>query len=563
MTPLIDNEKQSISASLKLMWNVLHNGLRPYKAQLIIAYTIHVIGWIAILSEPYFISLILDHALPAKNISLFWRYTSGFLLCLVVHLLCAFGRPIYLWPVTEGIFLELRKRLVFTILNKPASFHSQRETGDLLTRISNDTETLALYISERIFWMAASLLMIIGCVGFLLIWNHFLGLFALLSLPGYALLLAITRGPLARASLRARRKLSEQNAVLLDLLAGIQDIRFYQQARPSADRFKSAAEDFTRANIRAARISDWAVGGSDIFCELVSFTPFLVGGLLICLQVGRLTVGTLVAYNIYLVNMMIALTQLLAGITCLSRAEPLLKRIQEILNAPEERWPEAKEIDLVPECMQIEFCGVTYQPLGRNAVLSGFNLVIESGEKIALMGPSGSGKTTLLNLLSRQILPTQGEVLFGGRDIGCYSLSFYLQHFAYMTQHPHLFRISLRENIAMGWYNIPQDVVINASRLVHLHDTILALPAGYDTIFDDQKRWLSGGQKQQLLLARALVREATVLLLDEFTSALDHIIEQKILDTLFEVFPTATIICATHSDAVARRFSKVIYLSKI
>jgi ABC-type bacteriocin/lantibiotic exporter with double-glycine peptidase domain len=544
------------------MWYVLRDGMRRYRAQLLIAYAIHMTAWVAILSEPYFIAQILDKALPAASLPLFLRYASGFFLCLAVHLLCAFGRPIYLWPATEGIFLELRSRLVSTVLNKPAQFHARHETGDLLTRISNDTETLALYLSERIFWMAASMLMITGCIGFLLIWNHLLGLLALLSLPCYAALLAVTRGPLSRAALRARRKLSEQNAVLLDLLAGVHDIRFYQQARPGAARFRSAAEEFTRANVRAARINDWAVGGNDVFCELVSFMPFLVGGLLICMRIGGLTIGTLVAYNIYLVNIMIALSQLLAGITCLSRAEPILGRIRDILEEPEERRPEAREIGLVPDQPRIEFRDLSYHPPGRNAVLNGFNLIIEPGEKIALMGPSGSGKTTLLDLLARRIAPTQGEILFGGRTIEQYSLALYLYHFAYMTQRPHLFRVSLRENIAMGWYHIPEDVIVEASRHVHLHDTISMLPAGYDTVIDDHEGGLSGGQKQQLLLARALVHEASVLLLDEFTSALDHQVEEMILDTLFEAFPSATIICATHSDAVARRFSRVVHLPK-
>lgn len=558
-----EQEKGSILTSFKLMWNVLHEGVHRHRTQLLIAYAIHMAGWVAILSEPYFISLILDHALPARSLPLFWRYASGFFLCLGVHLLCAFGRPIYLWPAMEGIFLELRSRLVSTTLNKPAEFHAQRETGDLLTMISNDTETLAIYISERIFWMVASVLMITGCVGFLLIWNHFLGFLALLSLPCYAGLVAVTRGPLARASLLAREKLSKQNAVLLDLLSGVHDIRFFQQAQPGAGRFRSAAEEFTRANVRAARISDWAVGSSDVFCEFVSFVPFLVGGFLICLHAGGLTVGTLVAYNIYLVNIMIALTQFLAGITCLSRAEPLFRRIQAILEEPEERPPEIRDIELVPEHQRIEFRNVGYHPPGRNAVLNRFNLVIQPGERVALMGPSGSGKTTLLNLLSRQFVPTQGEILFGSRNILHYPLAFYLNHFAYMTQRPHLFRVSLRENIAMGWYHIPEDIIVDASRHVQLHDTIKALPAGYDTVIDEHEGGLSGGQKQQLLLARALVHEASVLLLDEFTSALDHAVEEKILHTLFEVFPKATIICATHSEAVARRFSKIVHLAKL
>jgi ABC-type bacteriocin/lantibiotic exporter with double-glycine peptidase domain len=556
-------EKQSIWTSFRLMWNVLNGGLRRHWTQLLIAYAISMVGWAAILSQPYFISLLLDRALPVRSLPLFCRYAGGFFLCLAVHLVCAFGRPIYLAPAMEGIFLELRSRLVSAVLSKPAGFHSRNETGDLLTRISNDTETLSLYVSERILWIATSALMIIGCVAFLLAWNQYLGFFAVLALPCYGVLVGATRRPLARAAVRARRKLSEQNAVLLDLLEGVHDIRFYQQAQPAGRRFRAAAEDFTRASIRAIRINDWTVGGSDVFSEIVSSMPFLLGGALICLHLGTLTVGTLVAYNICLVNIMIALAQLLAGVTCLSRAEPLFRRIQEILEEPEEPLPEAREVAQIPDRLRIEFRDVSYRPVGRKPVLRGFSLAVEPGQKIALMGSSGSGKSTLLNLLARQIVPTQGEILLGSRNIADYSLALYLSHFAYVPQRPHLFRLSVRENIAMGWYNIPEDIIIAAARQVHLHEAIDALPDGYNTIVDDRGGGLSGGQKQQLMLARALVHEAEVLLLDEFTSALDHAVEEKILDTLFENFPKATIICATHSEAVARRFDKIVHLCKL
>lgn len=554
---------QSVTALFRLLWNVLHDSLRQRRSQFLCAYVIYLIGWIAILGQPYFISLLLDQALATQSLPLFFRYAGAFFLCVMVHLSCGFSRSIIAAPAVEGIFLELRTRLISTILNKPAEFHGRHETGDLLTRISNDTETLSLFFYERILWIPASLLVIIGCTAFLLAWNHTLGLFTLLSLPCYAVLLITARGPLTRAAVRARRKLSEQNNVLLDLLAGVHDIRFFQQAQPSTRRFRAAAENFTRANVRAVRINDWAIVGNGVFSDIVSFMPFLLGGWLICLHIGTLTVGTLVAYNIYLVNIMAALAQLLTGVTSLARTEPLFRRIQEILAEPEEPRPTAQEIEGAPNHLRIEFRDVSYHHTGGKPVLESFNLVIEPGERIALMGPSGSGKSTLLNMLARQIAPIRGEILLGDRDIAAYSMAMYLNYFAYMTQHPHLFRLSIGENIAMGWYHIPQDVIIDAARRVHLHEAVEALPDGYDTIIGDRGQGLSGGQKQQLLLARALVHEATILLLDEFTSALDHETEEKILDTLFELFPTITILCATHSEAVARRFAKVVHLRKL
>jgi ABC-type multidrug transport system fused ATPase/permease subunit len=139
----------------------------------------------------------------------------------------------------------------------------------------------------------------------------------------------------------------------------------------------------------------------------------------------------------------------------------------------------------------------------------------------------------------------------------------YLLHFGYVRQHPYLFRTTARENIATGWYDIPLDVIISAAERVRIHDTIMGLPNGYDTIIGRDGIELSGGQQQRIALARALVRDPAILLLDEFTSALDRATEEEILDDLFTSVHEQTIICVTHSPSVASRFDRIVRLVKV
>ena len=179
------------------------------------------------------------------------------------------------------------------------------------------------------------------------------------------------------------------------------------------------------------------------------------------------------------------------------------------------------------------------------------------------MGPSGAGKSTVIDLLTRQISPDSGQILFGEQPVGDYSLPLYLLHFGYVRQRPYLFRTTVRENIATGWYDIPLDVIISVAKRVRIHDTIMALPDGYDTVIGRNGVELSGGQQQRIALARALVRDPVVLLLDEFTSALDRTTEEEILDDLFMNVQEQTIICVTHSLSVASRFDRTVMLEKL
>jgi ATP-binding cassette subfamily B protein len=340
-------------------------------------------------------------------------------------------------------------------------------------------------------------------------------------------------------------------------------VRFFQQQRQWFERLRQANAAYTRANVRASVFAQWSWGGVNAIGLLITLVPFLIGGYLICRGNPAISVGVLVAYYSYLTNLANKVQFVFGGLTYLAQGHPSLVRIRELLDYPEEAEPRRQGIESAPGHTAIEFRDLCYtHPLG-GRVLEGFSLRIEPGEKVAITGPSGAGKSTLVRLLLRFLLPSSGELLFGDRPVQDYDLGFYCTFFGYVSQSTHLFGLPIGENIAMGWYGVPEERIREVAGLVRLDPVIRRLPEGYDTVIGSGGTRLSGGQEQRLALARALVREPEVLVLDEFTSGLDREVEDAILDDLFRVFADQSILCITHSESVAARFDRVVRLDPV
>ena len=545
------------------LWRLLKPDSKGHRLPLAAAYLMALGGIAATFCAPWFLSAMLDTALPSENIALFYRYTAAILLSLAVFFIFSLLKTFFLANASEQIFCSLRRRLVSTIVKKPVRFFSRFDTGDLITRVSNDTEHLSLLVFDYVYASLYGLTMIILFVGLMLFWEWRLGLYTALSLPCYILLLYVMQKPLCKAANRARQKLSLQNDTMLDIISGVREIRFYQQFQSAGRRFSDATDLFTTDNIRSVLIGEWAYNSLELLSRLIALFPFLLGGYWICNRISSITVGTLIAYNLYLTYIAYSLEVVNIGATKLSQAAPLISRIQELLAYQEEIVDQQDGTVESPDSNILEFRNVCFSHDDGKPVLKDFNLTVKPGEKVAIMGPSGAGKSTLIDLLTRQITADSGEVTLGGLPVGQYNLPLYLLHFGYVRQKPYLFRTTLKENIATGWYDIPLDIIIDAARRVRIHETIMQLPNGYDTVIGRDGTDLSGGQQQRIALARALVRDPAILLLDEFTSALDHTTEEEILDDLFMNVHEQTIICVTHSPSVASRFDRIVRLEKV
>jgi ATP-binding cassette, subfamily B, bacterial len=553
----VGSEKSGATIVFKMLWELLGESLRPEWGRLALACLFIVISTFGSLAGPIIIKEIIDKALPGKDIGLLLYYGALLVLTNIIAFIFWAIYSKFAIGASERIFLQFRQQLIKGIMKKRLDFFSKHLSGDILTRVASDLVFISSFFQETVLRSFAFTVFSLVLITGLIIWNWILGIVFLITLPLLLIYARKTYKPISTAFRHAKEKLAGQNETLLDILTGIREIRFFQQQERTAQRFYDASKGYTDHNIHSLTLSEWSSSGLDFLAVLVRVLPFLIGGLLICQGNSTITVGMLVAYFVIFFRLASQIFFIFQGIITSAQALPALQRIKEIMDFPEEQEPAGLTLADMPETTEIEFCHVSFAYPHSKAIFTDLNLYIAPGAKIAFMGPSGSGKSTLAQLLTRFLQPTGGKILFGGKDIRSYPMAFYLSFFAYVSQEMHLFRETFRENIAMGWYGVPMDRIREVASLVRIKEAIEALPAQYETIFGHDGTNLSGGQKQRLALARALIRDPEILVLDEFTSGLDQDVEKEILDDLFRIFANQTIICITHSAAVAARFERV------
>lgn len=555
--------KGRITQVFGLLRELLSDVTKSERKRLLIAAFFICVSTFGSLAGPFLIKEIIDVVLPSRNVRLLCVYSALLVLTNALALVFWSFHSHFAIRSSERIFLKFREKLVSAVLRKRLDFFSRYGSGDILTRVNNDLDLVSLFLHQTVLrCLAFSVFSVILLIG-LVVWNWRLGLTFLLTLPFLQVYAWKTYEPVAKSFRLSKERVSAQTETLLDILAGVPELRFYQQGQAAIRRFRKDAEAYTEQNVRTLILSDHFSNGLDFLGVLVRLLPFIIGGLLICLGSTDITIGMLVAYFVIFFRLALQIFAIFQGIMASAQALPSLQRLKEFMDFPEDDEVEQFGIDEVPDETNIELRDVSFAYPGGHPVLSGMNLHIRQGEKVAIVGGSGSGKSTLAQLITRFLVPNDGHVLFGGKDINSYPLPFYLSFFAYVRQETHLFRVSFKDNIAMGWYGVPMDRVREAASLVRMNEVIERLPKQYETVYAEEGTNLSGGQKQRIALARALIRDPHILVLDEFTSGLDSQVEKEILDDLFRLFEKQTIICITHKQSVSARFQRTIEIGKV
>jgi ABC-type bacteriocin/lantibiotic exporter with double-glycine peptidase domain len=563
MVPTKDREEHTLFDLMKILWDVLSDGIAQQKKNLIYAllFALTAIGFV--LMVPLILRHIIDVVLPQRIPSLLLQYSAMLIISYLMGALFWAVQIRYSVRASQNVFYALRTKLVDRILNKPISFFDEFLSSDLLTRLANDLEFLSDFFYQNLFRSLSLCVYSIILMIFMLVWHWKLGLIALSMLPILLLFVNWTHKPIASRARATKKDLSAQNQVLMDSLLGFRELRCFQQETETMKRFNAASRTYADSMIRSVAFADLTRIGIDVIGLVISLVPFIVGGLLLSARDTAITIGLLVAYFQVLGKLTEQTEFIFLAVTRLAQLYPCLQRLKEIIDFPEEPGIEAVSIHDSPDSCDIEFRDVHFTYPSGKEVLKGINLTVKPGEKVAIMGASGSGKSTVANLLLRFLTPTRGTVLFGGRDIREYSCPVYLSYFSYVRQRSFVFNQTVSENIAMGWYYVPRDSIENVASIAKIHEFIETLPRKYETVLGENGVDLSGGQRQRIALARALVRDPEILVLDEFTSALDSRVEREILEDLFRIFEKKTIICITHSRAVASRFERIVQLDAL
>jgi len=477
----------------------------------------------------------------------------------VLAWLLSWGQGIVMAWVSERISADMRNTTYAHLQRLSIDDFGRKRTGDLISRISTDTDRICAFMSDNIVDFASDILMIVGSAIVLLSIDPILALATLCPIPAVAYLIFRVRDALARGFTRGGRAWGEMTNVLADTIPGIRVVKAFAQERREVERFRRANDHILSANDRVNKV--WT-----FFWPMVALLNQI--GLLVVWAAGayqvlndRITVGVLTMFLAYIGRFYARLESMSRMATAVQRAAAGARRVFEILD----REPSVPEpIDPVHVSQidgAIEFRDVCFR-YGSRTVIDGIDLKVRPGEMIGLVGPSGAGKSTLLNLLCRFYDVSSGSIQVDGVDLRSLQTADYRKHVGLVLQEPFLFFGTVAENIAYGRHDATRAEIVAAAKAARAHEFILRLPLAYDSLVGERGQTLSGGERQRISIARALLIDPRILILDEATSAVDNETERQIQAALDELVQGRTTIAVAHRLSTLRKADRLVVLER-
>jgi ATP-binding cassette, subfamily B, bacterial len=475
----------------------------------------------------------------------------------VAEALAQYFSDLWLQSAGERITHELRIAVYDHLQRLSLGFHHKRQKGDLVTRVTGDVDAVGTLFSQQLGELAQAGLLAFGMVVVVMVIDPVLGLVAISTLPVMLLLSSIFRRRVKTQS-RVRRAQDGQIASLAnEALSAMSVVKAFGSERFEADRVRSRSEERMAAGVNVARLQARFDGLVGAVRAVGTALVIVVGALRVAS--GAIGPGELIVFVSYTRKAHGPMRSIAREATKVAAAMARAERVAELLAEDEvlEERPGAYHGGRAHGDVALEHVSFAYGD--ERPALRGVTLRIAAGERVALMGPSGAGKSTLGALIARFYDPTEGRVLIDGRDARDCSLAWLRDQVAIVLQDTVLFTGSVRDNIAYG-SDASAEQVEQAARAAAAHDFICELPQGYDTELGPQGVGLSGGQRQRIGIARTLLRNPPILLLDEPTTGLDAASEASVLDGLATLMKGRTTLLVTHSDRLARTADRIVHV---
>lgn len=537
----------------------------PWKGLLFVSLILSVACTAAGLIPPYITMPLIDNILiphqngvPVDHSRVAW-YLSALGGAALLAWLLGWARAYVLAWVSERISGELRNTIYSHLHRLSLEYFSEKRTGDLIARVSTDTDRICFFLSVYILDFGADVLMIVMTAGILLYINPLLAVVTLCPFPVILWLTYRVRKILWRGFAKGNRAWAEMTSVLADAIPGIRVVKAFAQEQREIRRFKDANDYVVRANDRVNTV--WS-----FFKPMVTFLTDL--GLLVVWAFAiwlifrnNITVGVLTAFIAYISRFYSRLESMILMVSATQRAAASAKRIFDVIDE-QPRVVESADA-LVPRRLtgKIELNNVGFS-YGSRPVLKNVNLTIKPGEMIGFVGPSGSGKTTLVNLVCRFYDVCEGAIYVDDTDIRDLSIAGYRENIGIVLQEPFLFYGTIAENIAYGRSDADRKEIIEAARAACAHDFIIKLPDGYDTLVGERGQLLSGGERQRISIARAILINPSILILDEATSSVDVETEKEIQQALENLIEGRTTVAVAHRLSTLKRADRIVVLEE-
>ena len=459
----------------------------------------------------------------------------------------------------QEILLDLQGQLLDRTLRLPKSFFDAQEVGYLMSRLTSDVGGLRWFFSSTLVYLASDLLRFAGGIAFLFYLEWRLALVAVVLLPG---LVACVRYFTRRSRILSHQQMEREANVsrqVQESLSASSLIKAFAAEEREVGRIMSelrAAFQVRLENLVVGSAANLAIGAlSDLARGVV-----MVAGAYLVIR-GDWTLGSLLAFQSYVGYVYGPARSLATANLQLQHALASLERVSALFDiVPEENLGSGRPAEHLRG--DVEFRDVSFSYDGGEPVLQGVSCCIRPGEHVAIVGPSGVGKTTLVSLILRFYRPTAGEIWFDGVPAADYDLGSLRRRIGYVAQSPLLLSGTILDNLRYGSPEASQEQVLRAAQVAGIHDFIAGLPDGYGSIVGERGVNLSEGQKQRLTLARALLKDPDILILDEPTAALDSLLERSIFEALPDLVRDKTLFVVAHRLATVQNSDRILVLNE-
>ena len=542
----------------KTLFLKLQTVLKPYHTKLLLAMggMIAVGGFNAL--QAYMVKPLLDEIFVNHDARLLHLLPLGLIAIFLVKGLFFFMYSYLLEMVGQCVIRDLRNKIYTHLHDMPLHFFHQHPTGELISRIMNDVTMLQGSVTHALIRTLRDFFSVIGLVGVIFFMDWRLALVSMLFLPMAAVPIVVFGKKFRRISTTYQTKIGEATSQLHETIAGVRIVKAFGMEQFEKQRFGAKMQGIMDTLMLETKYSCLSHPMIEFLGGIGMAMIIWFGGTQV-LQ-GNSTPGSFMSF----LTALIMLYEPVKGVskinTTIQQGLAASTRIFTLLDLQPDIRETAEAVVLKPFKSSIVFADVSFHYENNETVIKHLNLRVNRGEVLAVVGPSGSGKTTLANLLPRFYEVSQGAVRIDDVDIRQATFASLRSQMALVTQQTILFNDTVRNNIAYGRPDCPEEKIIEAARSAFALDFIMELPQGFDTIIGESGARLSGGQQQRISIARALLKDAPILILDEATSALDTESEREVQKALENLMQNRTTIVIAHRLSTIQNADRIIVL---
>lgn len=543
--------------------------LKPYKMSILLAFFLKVLSVVMSVLEPFVLGLAITEignnliaiAKGVEGASMNYSYIAAILALYFVRALFfeigSFGANYFMTKVVQASIKDLRSALSQKINKIPISYFDKHQFGDLLGRFTSDVDSVSNALQQSFLQMVNAILTIVLALAMTFYIDSGLSLILLLAVP---LIYFSSQFVLKRSQPYFKEQakvLGEMNAFVQERLTGFTVLKLYGREETSINEFHDITNKLEKVGFKASFISGLMMPVLHFISDSVYLVIALVAGLKVL--AGKLTIGNMQAFVQYTWQISQPIQTMTQLAPMIQSAKSSLERIFDVLDEADDLSME-KFVLTEPLSGQVSFKNVNFSYRANQELIKDFNLEVSPGEMVAIVGPTGAGKTTLINLLMRFYDVTSGSITVDGYDIRDLSRKDYRRQFGMVLQDAWLFGASIKENLQFGNLEASDTDIIDAAKTANVDHFIRTLPGGYDMVINQESSNISLGQKQLLTIARALLANPKILILDEATSSVDTRLELLIQKAMKVLMQGRTSFVIAHRLSTIQEADKILVL---